>query len=116
MNTTYPLTTAGVHAWQADYHQADSAAQAAERHEISLQFYQWLTLRFELDQEQVEFLYGLSPAFLQELQQEIINSLLAEVPVFFEREPRPAARNGGGPEDSVKVAALKAVLRALRNP
>jgi len=90
MKTKYPFTQAGVFQWQQELYASDDATVWKESTLAAADLAYWLTLRFELDEEQHDFLHGIDRRQRQHWGESVSYFIGARLPITLDKPEQPS--------------------------
>lgn len=98
----YTLDDAGVKRWLRDLYNSTIEFQMSEQKLILLCLYSWLNSRFELSEEQLEYILSLSDDFKNNLAQQIAFAINNQADITLDKQTNDK-NTSTFPRDSVKV-------------
>lgn len=98
----YPFTASGVKQWLQLLYSAPIDLQMLEQEIILMSLSSWLSTRFELQEEQIEYIQALDSGFKGNLAQELTFAINNQSVITLDKQPHTAI-GGTLARDSVKV-------------
>lgn len=111
----YPFSEIGVNQWLQDLYTSTIDVQVQEQDMILSSLYNWLTLRFELSEDQLNYLFSLSASFRNNLAQEIAFAINNQSAITLDKQT-DAMVSSTLPEDSVKVTEYESSKAQADSP